>query len=107
MKQVTQERPKTKPPTKSRIPIFKTIGEEAEFWDTHDTTEFEDEFEEVTDVKFVKYRPPKAITVRVDETTLTALTEQAAKLDIGASTLVRTWILERLQEGTKPARAAS
>lgn len=29
--------------TKSRIPEFKTIQEEAEFWDVHSTTEFEDE----------------------------------------------------------------
>jgi hypothetical protein len=30
-----------------RIPKFASIEEEAVFWDTHDTTEFEDEFEEV------------------------------------------------------------
>jgi len=30
--------------TKSRIPRFKSIEEEAEFWDNHDTTEFEDEY---------------------------------------------------------------
>jgi hypothetical protein len=33
--------------TKSRIPHFASLEEEAEFWDTHDTTEFEDEFEPV------------------------------------------------------------
>ena len=32
---------------KSRIPEFKTIEEEAEFWDTHDTTDYEDEFKPV------------------------------------------------------------
>lgn len=35
------------PQVKSRIPEFSTLEEEAEFWDTHDTTEFEDEFEPV------------------------------------------------------------
>jgi hypothetical protein len=30
-----------------KIPRFKSRQEEAEFWDTHDTTEFEDEFVEV------------------------------------------------------------
>ena len=34
---------------KSRIPHFNSIEEEAEFWDTHDSTEFEDEWEEVTE----------------------------------------------------------
>lgn len=30
---------------KSRIPEFKSIEEEAEFWDTHDITDFLDELE--------------------------------------------------------------
>ena len=29
----------------SRIPTFNSREEEAEFWDTHDTADFEDEFE--------------------------------------------------------------
>jgi len=37
----------------SRIPTFSKIEEEAEFWDNHDITEFEDELELVTDVTFV------------------------------------------------------
>ena len=40
-------------PRKSRIPEFSSIEEEAEFWDTHDTTEFEDEFKPVQ-VRFAK-----------------------------------------------------
>ncbi|RJS82250.1 hypothetical protein CW713_05345 [Methanophagales archaeon] len=35
------------------IPIFKSVEEEAEFWDTHDTEEFADEFEPV-EVKFAR-----------------------------------------------------
>lgn len=86
--------------TKSRIPKFKTIEEEADFWDTHSTTEFEDEFEEVKDVQFVvsRGRPKKGITVRVDEETLSALASQARAQGIGPSTLVRMWILQRLKE---------
>src|SRR5437899_3153261 len=55
---------------KSRIPTFKTIEEAAEFWDTHDSAEFEDEFEDVTNVRFVMARPKKAITVRLPEDSL-------------------------------------
>ena len=40
-------------PRKSRIPEFSNIEKEAEFWDTHDTTEFEDEFKPVQ-VRFAK-----------------------------------------------------
>ncbi len=39
------------PRTRSRLPRFKSIEEEAEFWDTHDSTEFEAEFKP-TRVKF-------------------------------------------------------
>jgi hypothetical protein len=38
---------------KSRIPEFKSYAEEAEFWDTHDFTEFENETHPV-DVHFAK-----------------------------------------------------
>ena len=34
-------------PVRSRIPDFASLEEEAEFWDTHDSTEFEDEWEPV------------------------------------------------------------
>jgi len=51
------------------IPILKSIEEEAEFWDTHDTEEFADEFEPV-EVKFA--RPLKL--------------------------LIRSWVLEHLKK---------
>ena len=56
--------------TESRIPAFKTIEEEAEFWDTHDSSEFDDEFETVTDVKFVRTKRKQPITVRLDQDTV-------------------------------------
>lgn len=40
----------------SRIPTFKTIEEEAEFWDTHSSEDYADELETVTDVKFIRPR---------------------------------------------------
>jgi hypothetical protein len=61
-----QEQPKT---AKSRIPAFKTIEEEADFWDTHSIEEFADELTPVENVKFVKDSPKKALTVRFDEDT--------------------------------------
>lgn len=45
MTKAEQRKPLRQARPKSRIPHFKTIEEEAEFWDTHDLTEFEDEFE--------------------------------------------------------------
>ena len=42
----------------SRIPKFKTDKEIAEFWDTHDLVDFEDELEIAKDVVFVKPERP-------------------------------------------------
>jgi Cys-tRNA synthase (O-phospho-L-seryl-tRNA:Cys-tRNA synthase) len=66
-----QEQPKV---TKSRIPTFKSIEEEAAFWDTHSSEEFADELTPVENVKFVKARPKKALTVRFEEDTFEELT---------------------------------
>ena len=82
----------------SRIPDFRTFEEAGEFWDTHSLADFKDELEEVTDVRFVRPRLKKAITVRLESETLAALTQQAREKGIGPATLVRMWILEHLRE---------
>ena len=82
---------------KSRLPRFNRIEEQAAFWDTRDSTEFEDEFVEVEDVRFVMAAPKKALTVRLEEPTLRDLRRVAKEKGIGPSTLVRMWILERLR----------
>jgi len=96
-----QEEPGTKMPvtTKRRIPHFRSIGEEAAFWDSHSTAEFEHEFTPVTDNTFVVRRAPatKALTVRVDEQTFLRLVDQANRQGIGPATLVRMWIGEHLR----------
>lgn len=80
----------------SRIPTFESYQEEAEFWDTHDTTDFEDEFRPVK-VRVAK-NLSEGLTVRLDPTTLAELRERAENKGIGPTTLVRMWILEHLRE---------
>ncbi len=89
-----QERPKV---TKSRIPTFKTIEEEAAFWDTHSSEEFADELTPVENVRFVKAQPKKALSVRFDEDTFEELSREAREKGIGPSTLARMVILEHLR----------
>lgn len=93
-----QEQPRT---TRSRIPTFKTIEEEAAFWDTHSSEEFADELTPVENVKFVKARPKRALTVRLEEDTFEELTKEAREKGIGPSTLARMVILEHLQAGRR------
>lgn len=84
------------PKRPSRIPTFRSYQEEADFWDTHDTTDFEDEFLPVQ-VRVAKDLS-EGLTVRLDPTTLAELRERAEDKGIGPTTLVRMWILEHLRE---------
>ncbi len=87
--------------TKSRIPDFGSIEEEAEFWDSHDLTEFEDEFEPV---EFEIAKPLKSswmLSIRLDKETFDALQVIAKPKGLGASTLARMWILEELERVRK------
>ena len=84
-------------PAKSRIPEFNSIEEEAEFWDTHDTTDFEDEFTPVK-VRFAK-NLSHGLTIRLDPKTLEQLREEAKAKGIGPTTLVRMWVMEHLRSG--------
>ncbi len=81
---------------RSRIPTFKTVEEEAAFWDTHSSAEFEDELEVVTDVRFVKAKPRKAITVQLEEDKMADLTRVARQQGVEPTALVKQWILEHL-----------
>ena len=82
--------------TRSTVPQFKNREEEAEFWETHDTTEFEDEFEEVR----VKVARPLShiLAVRLDAPTIDRLADIGRAKGLGPSTLARMWLLERLEQ---------
>lgn len=80
---------------KEPIPQFKSYEEEAEFWDTHDIADYWDDFEPVT-VKFTKPLS-KQLAIRVDEQTYNQLQKEAEEIGVGATTLGRIWILERLK----------
>jgi hypothetical protein len=79
----------------SRIPNFATREEEAEFWDTHDTTDFEDEMKPVK-VTFAK-NLSEPLSIRLDPDTLAQLRARAHEKGIGPTTLARMWLLERLR----------
>ena len=80
----------------SRIPEFASIEEEAEFWDTHSTADYEDEFRPIR-VRFAK-NLSKGITIRLDPETLGMVRSVAHEKGMGPTTLIRMWILEHLKE---------
>ena len=78
-----------------RIPEFKNRQEMAEWFDTHDTADYEDEFKQVQ-VRFAKNLSGN-INVRLDPDSLAQLRQQAHAKGIGPTTLARMWILEHLR----------
>ena len=79
----------------SRIPEFATVEEEAEFWDTHDLSDYWDEFTPAT----VRVSPTLASVhvVRLDAADHEELTHHADAQGTDPSTPARRWIRERLR----------
>ncbi len=82
--------------TKRRSPDFASIEEEAAFWDIHDTTEYEHEFEPAEVTFEHPIRHTWMLSIRLDKETFDALQAVAKPKGLGASTLARMWILEEL-----------
>lgn len=85
---------KTKKGTIRPIAPFKTLEEEANFWDTHS---FVDRIDEGTIVGFHTANKSKTITVRFKQKDIEELRRRAFRMRIGPTTLARIWITERLQ----------
>lgn len=81
---------------KEPIPEFKSIEEEAEFWDTHNLADYWDDFKPVK-VRFSK-RLSEGLNIRLDKETVLAPRKLAGEKGIGPTTLVRMWVLERLRD---------
>ena len=87
--------------TKSRIPDFKSREEEAEWFDTHDMADYQDEFQTVR-ARFAK-NLSEGLNIRLDKETLASIRTKAHEQGIGPTTLVRMWILEHLRQHDKSA----
>lgn len=82
-------------PAHGRIPVFRNIDDEAEFWDTHDTAEFPEAFTPV-DVT-VSQELAEKLTLRLDRPDRDALVCYARQKGVSPSTLARMWIKEQLR----------
>lgn len=81
-----------------KLPTFTTEQEEAEYWDTHDSTEVLEETEPVA-VQFVDRRPPKQqLTIRLEPDAIEQIKVVAQRKGIGYQTLIRIWVMEQLEK---------
>lgn len=78
---------------KSRLPKTDSIKKLAEFWDSHDLTDFEDELEEVTEPVFAR---GNAIKVPLEPREVQAVEQMAQTKGISREELVRGWVRQKL-----------
>lgn len=85
---------KVKKGTIAPIPPFRTLEEEADFWDTHSMV---DKIDDKTLVGFHSARKSRTLTIRFSDKTLQVLRQHAFNIGVGPTTLARMWLLERLR----------
>lgn len=83
---------------RTKIPKFKTLEEEAKFWDTHSFADYWDELEDVDIVVELEKPRDETIVLRVQKQVKDKLDKFARSLGLNLSTLVRMWIMEKLHE---------
>jgi len=81
----------------SRIPRFKNSQEAADWWDTHDVTNYLDELKPV-EIDFQLEKPKEEnIVVRLQKPVKEQLERIARRKGLNISSLTRMWIMEKLQ----------
>ena len=85
-----------------KIPRFQTQEDMAEFWDSHEITDFEDELIEVKEPVF-EYLQKRAITVMLDEEHYALLNRIAEQQHLNRVSLVNEWVISLIEEKGKKA----
>ena len=78
---------------KSKLPKTDSIEKLAEFWDTHDLTDFEAELEEVAEPVFVC---GTAIKVPLESREVEAVEQMAQAKGVSREELIRAWVLQKI-----------
>jgi CopG antitoxin of type II toxin-antitoxin system len=79
----------------TKIPQTDSIEELAQFWQTHEVADFEDELEEVTEPVFKK-RPETVFTIQLPIQEAELIERIAKSKGVEQTTLVRQWVLEKI-----------
>jgi predicted DNA binding CopG/RHH family protein len=83
-----------------KVPKFRSLKEERQFWDTHDSTNYHDDFKITKNVVFV--RPKKeVISLRLEPKFIRRLRELADKEGLPPTTYARMLIVKSIQAHTK------
>jgi predicted DNA binding CopG/RHH family protein len=81
-----------------KIPKFKSEAEEAEFWATHDSTEYVD-YSKAKRIVFPNLKPStKTISIRLPESLIEHLKVLANKRDVPYQSLLKIFLSEKVEE---------
>jgi predicted DNA binding CopG/RHH family protein len=80
-----------------RIPRFKNESEEADFWLTHDSTDYVDWSKAERGVRFPNLKfSTTAISLRLPESMLHEIKIAANRRDVPYQSLIKVWLAEKL-----------
>lgn len=83
------------------IPQFKNEAEEAEFWATHDTTEYFDINKAIANPVFPNLKPStRTVSIRLPEWLIASLKTLANKRDVPYQSLVKMFLADKVKEET-------
>lgn len=82
---------------KPQIPRTDSIGELAQFWDTHDVTEFDEQMEEVPTPVFER-QAGNVVRVSLSDDEHRAVRQIAASRGLKEAALIHEWVKEKLHQ---------
>ena len=77
-----------------KLPETDSIKELANFWDTHDLTDFDDQLEEVTEVVFERQKETVSIQFLPQE--IATVKRIAKSQGFSYADLIQGWVLEKI-----------
>ena len=80
-----------------KLPGFKSLHEEAVFWDTHSLTDYYD-FSKMKRVRFVleDSKKDKSLTIRLPSEVIDKVKATANNIGLSVSSLARMWFIEKI-----------
>jgi hypothetical protein len=82
-----------------KLPQTDSIQELAQFWDTHDLTDFEGQLEEVTEPVFDR---DTTVQIHLESDEVDAVTKIAQSKGVANADLIRQWVVEKLDQEVRP-----
>ena len=79
------------------LPQTDSIEKLAQFWDTHDLTDFENQLEEVKEPVFER-ESANILKIHLRPQEAEAVKRMAEAREVDQETLIREWVIEKLHE---------